>query len=345
MTPKNPRTVTPVRDYSAHGMELRAGEMYVVEDPTLAHLLNVGVAGDIGWVELQNGNGKRVLISRTGGFGDILFCTPLIRALQVRGLDVSFSCVPAYRDALSGVDAKFVPYPLTFEQMADYARVIWLEGVVEFAEDPSRHAVDLIAEAAGEELTQGKHCSYRVSDEDAEWAREKYPKSGKRVGIQLAASAKSRTYPRDLMMQVIQGLISKGIEVYLFGRPGEIQINTPHPLLKNIAAESESFARSCAVLATCDGVFAPDSALCHVAGALDIPTVAVYGPFPWQARTAYAPSIRALSGNLPCAPCFWHSRGSEFPPAGPCFKTGRCEALGAIQPERVVRELCKAAGL
>lgn len=340
-----PRTVSVRSDYSAHGMRLKAGETYVVEDPTLAHLLNLNLAADIGWVQLQNNLGKRVLISRTGGFGDILFCTPLIRSLQARGLDVSFSCVPSYRDALNGVDVNFVPYPLPFWELAEnYDRVIWLEGVIEFAKDPSSHAVDLIAERAGEGITQGKHCSYRVSEEDAQWAREKYPKSRKRVGIQLAASAKSRTYPRELMMQVIQTLVSKGIEVYLFGRPGEIQINTPHPLLKNIAAESESFAKSCAVLATCNGVLAPDSALCHVAGALDLPTVAVYGAFPWQARTAYAPSVRALSGNLPCSPCHWHGRGSEFPPSGPCAHTGRCEALATISPERIVRELSKACG-
>jgi ADP-heptose:LPS heptosyltransferase len=343
MTPKNPRTVTLLKDHSAHGMTLRAGDTYVVEDPTLAYLLNLGIAGNIGWVRLQNNpGGRKVLISRTGGFGDILFCTPLIRALQASRLDVSFSCVPTYRDALSGVDVKFVPYPLPFSELSEnYDRVIWLEGVIEFAERPFQHAVDLIAEAANKRLTEGKHCSYRVSEEDAKWAREKYPKSRKRVGIQLAASAKSRTYPRELMMQVIQTLVLKGIEVYLFGRPSEIQINTPHPLLKNIASESESFSKSCAVLATCDAVLAPDSALCHVAGALDLPTVALYGAFSWQSRTSYAPSVRALSGHLPCAPCHWHGRGSEFPPGGPCARTGRCEALATISPDRIVRELLR----
>ena len=344
MTPR-PRTVTLVRDYAAHGMDLRADETYVVEEPTLAHLLNLGVAGEIGRAELPRGNGSRVLVSRTGGFGDILFCTPLIRALQAHGLSVSFSCVPHYRDALGGVTVDFVPYPLTPAQVADYDRVIWLEGVVEFATDPSRHAVDLIADAAGENLTQGKHCSYRVAHQDAAWAAEKYPRTNcKRIGVQLAASAPSRTYPRELMMQVLSELLRKGYEVFLFGRPGEIQINTPHPRLVNTSAESPSFAQSCAILATCDGVFTPDSALCHVAGALDLPTVAIYGPFSWRSRTAYAQSIRALSGHLPCAPCHWHGRGGPFPAGGPCAQTGRCEALATVEPSRVVRELEKALG-
>ena len=341
-----PRTVSVRTDHSAHGLMLKAGERYVVEDPTLAHLLNLGIAGDIGWVQLQNNPGKRVLISRTGGFGDILFCTPLIRALQARGLDVSFSCVPSYRDALSGVDVNFVPYPIPFWELAKgYDRVIWLEGVIEFAEDPSKHAVDLIAEAAGEELRQGKHCSYRVAPADAELASKKYPRTGcKRIGVQLAASAPSRTYPRELMMTVLVELLQKGHEVFLFGRPGEIKINTPHPRLINTSLDSPSFAQSCAILSTCDVVLAPDSALCHIAGALDVPTIALYGPFPWRARTAYAPSIRALTGNLPCAPCYWHGRGSEFPPRGPCARTSRCEALATISPDRIVRELLKASG-
>lgn len=341
MTP-HPRTVTLLKDYAAHGMTLRAGERYVVEDPTLAHFLNLGIAGDVGRIDLPSGTG-RVLISRTGGFGDLLFCTPLVRSLQARGLDVSVSCVPHYQDALAGVSVDFVPYPLTVEQVASYGRVIWLEGVVEFAADPSVHAVDLIAQAAGEELTEGKHCSYRVAQENAEWAAQKYPRtSARRIGVQLAASAPSRTYPRELMMAALSELLRRGHEVYLFGRPREIQINTPHPRLINTSAESPSFAQSCAVLASCDAVLAPDSALCHVAGALDIPTVALYGPFSWRARTAYAPSVRALSGALACAPCAWHGRGGAFPPGGPCAKTGRCEALATITPDRIVRELERA---
>jgi ADP-heptose:LPS heptosyltransferase len=341
MTPR-PRTVVLTRDYTAHGMNLLAGETYVVEDPTLAHLLTLGVVGDVGRIDLPTGDG-RVLISRTGGFGDLLFCTPLVRALQARGLDVSFSCVPTYLDALSGVAVEFAPYPLTVEQVATYGRVIWLEGVIEFAADPSVHAVDLISQAASEELTKGKHCSYRVAAADAKCAAQKYPRtSAKRIGVQLAASAPSRTYPRELMMTALSELLRRGHEVYLFGRPGEIQINTPHPRLVNTSADSLSFARSCAVLATCDAVLAPDSALCHVAGALNIPTVALYAPFSWRARTAYAPSVHALSGNLPCAPCHHHGRGGPFPESGPCYHTGRCEALATIEPSRVVRELEKA---
>jgi heptosyltransferase-2 len=106
--------------------------------------------------------------------------------------------------------------------------------------------------------------------------------------------------------------------------------------------EPPNFRQSAALLATCDAVVAPDSALCHLAGALNLPTVALYGPFPWALRTAYALRTVALSGHGPCAPCFHHERAGEVWPEGkPCAKSGRCEVLATIEPERILAKLEK----
>jgi ADP-heptose:LPS heptosyltransferase len=83
------------------------------------------------------------------------------------------------------------------------------------------------------------------------------------------------------------------------------------------------------------------SALVHVAGALGLPAVGLYGPFPWQLRTVHAPSIHGINGTCRCSPCFWHDREALFPPDGPCATTGRCEALAGIEPRRIVAKLRK----
>ena len=93
------------------------------------------------------------------------------------------------------------------------------------------------------------------------------------------------------------------------------------------------------MLADCDAVIAPDSALCHVAGALGLPTVALYGPFPSALRTDNAPSISAIDGKAPCAPCFWHDRESVWPQDKLCARTGRCEALAGIAPRQIMKRL------
>jgi ADP-heptose:LPS heptosyltransferase len=96
------------------------------------------------------------------------------------------------------------------------------------------------------------------------------------------------------------------------------------------------------VLASCDVVIAPDSAICHVAAAMRLPVVALYAAFPWQLRTDHQPTVRALTGVAPCAPCFHHSRGGHaWPEGGPCNQTGYCVAMANIDPHRIVAEVKK----
>jgi ADP-heptose:LPS heptosyltransferase len=336
------REVHVLRDYEGHGLVFLQGGRYVVEDPTLGHLLMMGIAGES---ELRNhppGDGNRVLVTRSGGFGDLLFLTPLLRTLVAQGKEVTVCCHGKYREALSGVPVEWCPYPMFSSDVNTYDQELWMEGIIEFAEKPEVHAVDLFAEAARTELTEGKELSFAVQDADRAWAELKFPKKGKRVGVQLMASSPARTYPKEMMVEVIRRLLEKGdTEIALFGAPGTVQLEAEHPLILNVASKAERFGQSAAVLEQCEVVLAPDSAIAHLAGALRLPTIALYGPFPWQARTAYAPTVRALTGVLRCAPCYWHGRGGPYPPDGPCSITGRCEALAQLEPERVVREVRK----
>ena len=343
------RFVAVKEDYSGHGMEVKAGESYIVEDPTLAHFLNLGIAGDVcewlGYCGIPTDPSK-VLLTRGGGFGDLLFLTPLIRSLIKTGVSVHVCCLKQYRDALSGVDVTWHQYPMsTYDPCVHEMRNIALEGVVEFTKTPEVYMSDLFAEAAGVELTDGRHLSFAITEEGREWAAEHYPRREAypfRVGIQPRASVPTRSYPHYLMVRAIQLLIQRGAEIAIFGNPKSItrQPNS-HPAMLYVSEKAETFMQSAAVLAECDAFLGPDSALVHVAGALGKPTVALYGPFPWQARTKYAPSIKALSGALPCAPCYWHGRRSTFPLGKPCHKSGKCEALAQIDPERIVREILK----
>lgn len=100
------------------------------------------------------------------------------------------------------------------------------------------------------------------------------------------------------------------------------------------------FAESAAILATMDAAIVPDSSLCHLAGALGIPTVALFGPFHWQQRTSWSPSIHAIQGHAPCAPCHHHGwDGHPFPTSQPCHQSGACTALANLTPERIFAKL------
>ena len=336
------RQVQMSQDVRTHGMNLRAGWSYLMEDPTLGHLLSLGAVGgvrDLVPDQHESVPQGRTVVCRSGGFGDLLMLTPTLRTLLAEGCEVAVCCHKQYRAALAGVPVAWVEYPMTTLDRMAYDEVLWLEGCIEFATEPLRPAVDLLAEAAGVTLTQGRHMSYEVDPEARLWVAENWPKRGRRVGVQLMASAPSRTYPGEQMVEVITRLLNElEAEVFLLGAPGSIVLERNESgRLVNLTAHRATWGQSAAAIESCDVVLGPDSAAVHLAAALGVRAVGLYGPFTHGSRIEPGSSVRVIEGRGQCAPCHWHGRGSAFPPTGPCALTGRCEVLGSIAPELVVQ--------
>lgn len=286
-----------------------------------------------------------MIIVRPGGFGDILFLEPVVRALRARepGLQVSICCFEQFREACGGIGVDWVAYPLAVEDAEQADVIVTLDGSVE--RDPAAdetHIVDVFAARCALELPPGpEHRQIRLDPGEAriEAMQERYKRGLRpRLGIQVESNAIVRTYPPKQTNEVIHGMKEAGWEIFLFGAPGTLNTRSDDLWVNLTKADPPlSFLDSCAVITTCDVFLAPDSALCHAAGALGVPTVALYGPFDWRYRTSAEPSIRALSGKAPCAPCFHHVRyGSPFVPGMPCEKEKQCVAMANIAPARVI---------
>ncbi len=180
------------------------------------------------------------------------------------------------------------------------------------------------------------------------WANEGYPKfNRRRVCIQPFSTAPARNYPMELMGKVIGSMLENHFEVLLLGEKGEIKLPDAAPVgLRNCSLAGLTFRQSCAVLNTADVFIGNDSALLHVAGALGVPAVGLYGPFPYKLRTAYCPTTYCFQGVLPCAPCFHHvnhARKNHFPDDCPSKQNRLCAALAQIKPEGVVAKALEIA--
>lgn len=296
-------------------------------------------------------NGKTIGVIRPGGHGDLLFMTPLLRAMKQRWPEATiklyvfdhFSTI-VFPNEL-GIERGV--YPMDKEEFEALDGVFWPEGAVERSEEAkTTHMVDLFASLAGIPLTDGKHCTYTITEDEREWVRENIaPTNRPRIAAQLRASANCRTYPAQLMVKALEELANKfEYQIVIFGNPGEHHtIEEANDKIINLSKRRTPFRKSMAVLETCDATLGPDSVLIHVAGALGIEAVGLYGPFDWKLRTKYAPTVRALQGHAPCAPCFHHARpGLDFPENMPCASDGVCRAMASIPPDRIVREVRKA---
>lgn len=304
-----------------------------------------------GWFEQRDWNDQTLLFVRSGGFGDHLFLTPIFREVKKRWPRalVKLASLSRYREQLlhnPNIDG-FEPYPLPLDAWNKADGRFWLDGAIENGQ-ADQHAVDVFAAAVGITLSN-KRTEYFYTQEELDWALGGWPRSAKRprrLGVQVHASTFSRTYPFAQLRKALDNLYTRGWEIMLFGDENRMKAA---PVEGIHVISGRTFRQAAAVLATCDVVLAPDSAFCHLAGALDIPTVALYGPFDAATRVAYQPSVFPIQGKAPCAPCSHHANHLKpWPDGCPALTNGgACIALEGIKPEvvaeRVLSEYIKGA--
>jgi len=366
LTLKDPVVFTP-------SYVIPAGD-YITEDLSGAQLVTHAGGGTMKpleeerpFDESKDWNGKRILFVRIGGFGDLtLGVTPTAREIKRRWPTcfIGVATMKHYQQVLLNlpfIDA-ILSDPVPKVDMLSYDAWIILENAVERNPRAKKlHMTDLVAEIAGlkgtvrdmsllgkgEPALADKKPAYVVSQNESIWVMEAYPREvGKRrICIQVGTSAHCRTYPTAKMGEVAAMLTKKGWEVFLMGQKGEVKIQETETL-RNLAAAGLTFRQSCAVINNADVFLGADSALLHIAGALDIPAVGLYGPFPGELRTKYCPKTVVMSGSARCAPCFHHAvptRRNYFPDNCPSRARGLCEVLESIKPEAIVERLEKIA--
>lgn len=295
---------------------------------------------------------RSLLIGRTGGLGDLTLLTPVLREIKRRWPSVKIA-VCAIRELQQSIQNlpfidELLQYPVPVDVANTYDGWIWLENAIEKNEDAKTlHSVDCIAKFIGLELPpdMDKLQSYVVTEQERQWVQWAYPKINgiRRICIQTNASARCRTYPMNKTKEIVRDLLGKQWEVFLLGAPGEVKEPEKPIAGLRVVADGATFRQRAALVESSDCFLGPDSSLLHVAGALKVPAVGLYGPFPWQVRTAYCPTTKTLArreGFTACSPCFHHSTPMQsFPANCPTAEKGYCGVLEAIPPKQIVEAI------
>jgi ADP-heptose:LPS heptosyltransferase len=162
------------------------------------------------------------------------------------------------------------------------------------------------------------------------------------AALVLGARHRTKLWPARHWEALCRRLLERGVRPVLIGDPahgvpagavaGRIGRNLP-------IIEDGSLGELAGVLGRCRVVVSPDSGPAHMAAALGIPVVALFGPTSPERWAPLGERVAVLSLALACSPCSNH--GSAACPLG----TQEC--LEALSPERVAGEalrLVHAAG-
>jgi heptosyltransferase-2 len=166
-----------------------------------------------------------------------------------------------------------------------------------------------------DQLPDEPHITLRVPDTARQRATQTLLEAGARThALRIAVGAgasygSAKCWPPDRFAKALNALLSHSdADVILFGTPGEL------PVSAAIAAELQrvpinligktSIADLPALLSQCHLFLGNDSGAMHVAAAVGLPVVAVFGPTDPEGTAPVTPRVTIVQQKPYCSPCF-----------------------------------------
>ncbi len=154
------------------------------------------------------------------------------------------------------------------------------------------------------------------------------------VGMAPGARWKTKMWPKEYYKTLANMLTDKGFEVYLFGSKEEVEIaefiKSNNKMVHSFVGKL-SLKETAQKMAECSCFVSNDSGLMHLAVAIDLPVVAIFGPT--VKGFGFYPRGRSLvlESDTKCRPCSLHGTNK--------CKRGDLLCLYSIKPEAVFKSV------
>lgn len=276
----------------------------------------------------KNLNGKKLLIQRTSGFGDILFISPLIKEIRKRYPQVKvidFACERHYKEILTiipGID-NHIDVPIKEATLKEYDYHLSFMQLLENGEETDINVYKTYFNNIGVVDPRYEMLMPNVDPELPIIAN----KHKKVVGIQPFAAIPIRDLHTEFITNIIQELAKMQFHVVLLVERSEQRlatlsnlVNYPVSYLFDYLPENSTIVDAASFVKGLDWVVSCDSVFAHLAPALGVNTVSVYGPFAANSRTKYYSNSWSVDTNPGCR-CRLHTVGAclEYGYPSPCM--------------------------
>lgn len=268
---------------------------------------------------------ENIAIIREGGIGDLIMLSSAIQAIKSEKPSLKITLVTNYMGFHVLGGAPFIDEMILYQNYdpLDYHVVVNLLMAVEPEEMGgflrlksyvSQNRIDIFHRLLCVEDAERKPWLSLDRTKAEMWERT-IPRSKPLIGIHAGCSAKVRTIPPEILFDLIK-MLTKDFTVVLIGQTeswyadGEMKLKElGGPGIINFIDKTD-ISEMIALVSIMDFVIAPDSGLLHIAGALGVKTVGIFGNIFPMTRCKYYPTIKAMfpDGALDCVPChdLWH---------------------------------------
>jgi len=273
----------------------------------------------------QNLNGKKLLIWRTGGIGDLIFIQPLLKRLKSLYPTCKITFCTANRNTpiLKTFPKGLVDYigslPFSLDILKNHDYHLTFEGAIERCQES--HTLDcykIFQKMAGVDFDVEDYIPELIPNNDIiEEYKGKIPE--KVVMIQPRASSIIRTLSFKKLIELATKVSEAGFVAGIQDSfensnnlQGFIDKNLSNVNVFNLANLSKTISHGVVNAYYCVGSISTDSAFTHINAALNKPVVGLYGPFKGELRMKYYKTGDWVnlsdSGWNECkrCPCFIH---------------------------------------
>lgn len=251
-----------------------------------------------------------VIIRRQAALGDVLLVSPLIRALKEQQPKSEIYVETQCPDVLAGVAFSGGPFPHTYK----WARIIELD--MSYENMPNTHIAEAYFKRALIIPEDDMRPDVVTSDESDAFANTAMP-GDTWVAVHVGPSTwPGKQWPMRRFQALCQWLLDKQLKVVLVGTPGP---GMPNYLDLRGLTNSQQLA---SVLGKCKLFIGLDSYPIHVAQAMGVPVLGLFGATDPQYILAKGEPHYSLMGTAECAGQRHRETGKTFIPCdGACINS------------------------
>jgi len=277
----------------------------------------------------ENLNNKTLLVSRTGGIGDLLFISPNLRYLKEKypSSTIIFSCSPQYYSMIK--EWEFVdkiidlPFDLSYLLKTNYHA--FFEGVIERCKDAEKIcSYNLFSKWLGLNLSDDLLIPKQIPNQEnvqrcLKILEEFGFKEKDFIIIQIRSSSPIRTPRHNIWKKIIDILTTAGNRVIITDSPFSgrmidlfIKSLENQDMVKNFSYHSKEISDTIAMASLAKLAIGVDSSLNHIAVSVGTKTFGIFGPFPGEIRLSTYPKNLCdwINVERECTPCFLHGHSA-----------------------------------
>ncbi len=304
-------TVLDARGQTAY--LIRGGVQYVLYDQEAAAALRDGVITLVAGLDRRLPHytgepldGQRLILPFIGRLGDAIVTASCIGALKDRypAVSVDIATPDAAREVFELMPSvgHLHPYPIDDACLDDFDYYLSFEHIEAVSRGDARSYADVFSRCL---YTPRPNAPARISvpaHVEDRWALSSCARP--RAAIHVGLRESLRSYPEDMVDELIRRLVEEQFDVYLVGAGNASQrvSDTDRSGVHDLTGRTPSPADLAAVLRQVNVLVTGDSFPLHLAGALGIPTIALFTATDRIIGTDY-PSVTSLQSKAECSPC------------------------------------------